>query len=128
MLILAKLLKHKERAKRELTFQNLSEAFGHKDRQGSHNYYREFEGCGGDMLSFLRRENKLEDLAFELIEKQILKSPLLPLPEHYAIFTDTHPEIRLSKPTFRSYVRRIDSSKVLARIRGVINHRGARPK
>jgi hypothetical protein len=120
VLILAKLLKHREGVRRGLTFQNLSESFGHKDRQWSHNYYREFESCGGDMLSFLRRENKLEDLAFDLIEKQILKSPLLPLPQHYAIFIDTHPEICLSKPTFRSYVRRIDSSKVLARVRGLL--------
>lgn len=72
------------------------------------------------MLSFLRRENRLQNLAFELIEKQILKSPLLPLPEHYAIFTDTHPEICLSKPTFSSYVRRIDSCKVLARVRELL--------
>ncbi len=120
MVVLAKLLKHKEGAKRELTFQKISESFGHKDRQWSHNYYREFEACGGDMLSFLRRENKLEDLAFELIEKQILKSPLLALSEQYAIFRDTHPEICLSKATFRSYVRRIDSSKILARVRQLL--------
>lgn len=112
MVVLAKLLKHRDGAKRELTFQELSEAFGHKDRRWSHNYYREFEACGGNMLSFLRRENKLEESAFELIEQQILKSPLLPLHEHYAMFRESHPEICLSKATFRKYVSRIDSCKV----------------
>jgi transposase-like protein len=120
VLILAKLLEHREGAKTELTFQKLSFAFGHKDRQWSHNYYREFEACGGDMLSFLRRENKLEESASQLIEKQILKSPLLPLPEHYAIFKDTYPEICLSKATFGKYVNRIDSCKVLARVRELL--------
>lgn len=120
VVVLAKLLKHKEGAKRELTFQKISESFDHKDRQWSHNYYREFEACGGDILSFLRRENKLEDLAFDLIEKQILNCPLLPLPEHYAIFRDTHPEICLSKATFRQYVSRIDGCKVLARLRQLL--------
>jgi Transposase and inactivated derivatives len=121
MVVLAKLLKHREGTnKRELTFQKLSFAFGHKDRQWSHNYYKEFEACGGDMLSFLRRENKLEESASQLIEQQILKTPLLPLPEHYAIFRDTYPEICLSKATFRKYVSRIDSSKVLARVRELL--------
>jgi hypothetical protein len=120
VLILAKLLKHREGAKTELTFQELSFAFCHKDRQWSHNYYREFEACGGDILSFLRRENKLEELAFDLIEQQILKTPLLPLPEQYAMFRDTYPEICLSKHTFYKYVSRINSCKVLTRVRELL--------
>jgi Transposase and inactivated derivatives len=79
------------------------------------------------MLSFLRRENKLQESASQLIEKQILKSPLLPLPQHYAIFRDTHPEICLSKATFRSYVSRIDSCKVLARFRELLTRGGIDP-
>jgi len=130
VVVLAKLLnlkpwegaksKSKSKSKRELTFQELSEAFGHKDRQWSNNYYREFEACGEDMLSFLRRENKLEESAFELIEQQILKSPLLPLPEHYAMFKESHPKICLSKATFRKYVSRIDSCKILTRVRELL--------
>jgi len=120
VIVLAGQLKCVDGSKKGLTFQEISEAFGHEDRQWSHNYYREFQGCGGDIFYFLKRENKLQERVFSLIEQQILKMPLLPLSQGYANFTRAHSEISISEPTFRKYVSRMDSCKLLTRLRKLL--------
>ncbi len=121
MVVLARRMSHSDGSKTGNTYKVISAAFGHKDRQWSNNHCREFSACGGDILDFLKRENKLEESAFTLIEQQILAAPLLSPAEQYAAFQKAHPEIKLSKVTFRTYVGRIDARKLLKRIRELLS-------
>lgn len=120
MIVLGRQLRRSDGRKTGLTFEYLSESLGHKDRQWSHNYWREFESCEGDLLRFLKRDNKLEERAFSKIEQQILDNPVIPLSEQYERFSKEHPEICLCEGTFRSYVGRIDCGKLLRRIRSML--------
>ncbi|MCP4702702.1 MAG: hypothetical protein GY862_38460, partial [Gammaproteobacteria bacterium] len=121
MVVLARRMSHSDGSKTGNTYKVISAAFGHKDRQWSNNHCREFSACGGDILDFLKRENKLEESAFTLIEQQILATPLLSPAEQYAAFQKAHPEIKLSEVTFRTYVGRIDARKLLKRIRELLS-------
>ncbi len=120
MVVLARHMSYSDGSKNDITYKVISAAFGHKDRQWSNNHCREFSACGGDMFSFLKRGNKLEESAFTLIEQQILATPLLSPVEQYAAFQKAHPEIKLSEATFRTYVGRIDARKLLKRIRELL--------
>ncbi len=114
MIVLSRLLT-------DLTFQSISEGFGYKYRQWSDNYCRLFKACDRDLLLYLKRENKLEDAAFALIEAQIMAAPFLSLHEHYLLFRQQHPEINLCEETFRTYVSRVDSCKLLRQAQKLIS-------
>ncbi len=75
----------------------------------------------GDFLSYLRRANRLEEAAFARIEEQVLEAPFLSLSEHYEVFTREHPKVSLCEQTFRRYISRIDSVKLLKRVRRLVS-------
>ena len=104
------------KGKHLLTFNSIAEKFKYKDRRNINNYFRIFQKCGEDFLDYLKRKVKLED-SFHLIEKQILLKPYIKICEHYKEFTSNNPNIKISKTTFEEYVSRIDSAKLVKRIR-----------
>jgi len=93
-----------------LTYLTISKLFSLKHRQDSNNFYREFIACGGDFGDYLKRKKKLEEY-FPLIEKLVLQFPFLSISELYRIFNKEHPEYKISKTTFRNYIRQIDTVK-----------------
>ena len=121
LIILARSLKEEDSEKNCFTFQQISEALDHESRQWSNNFYREFEAADEDMLNFLKREFSLQDKWLNLIHTQILENPFLSIPKHHKIFLEKHPDCSLTEVTFREYVRKIDSSKLLQQIRRLVN-------
>lgn len=99
-----------------LTFQEISTALGHADRQWSNNFWREFEAADRDALNYLKRKNRLEDEAFSLIEAQILQQPLLPLATQYDGFCAAHPELEMCRTTFDRYAAQVDSARLIQRV------------
>lgn len=108
------------------TFQTISSLFGLKSRQDSNNYYREFQSCDEDILSFLKRKKKLER-ALPLIEEQVLKMPLLSISEQHKIFSVNHPEYKMSQASFRKYYTQLDSMKLKKRYDELITNQDCRP-
>lgn len=43
-----------------VTFERLAEGLGYADRRNVHNYWMEFEACGGDLEAFLVRQKKVD--------------------------------------------------------------------
>ena len=43
-----------------VTFERLAEGLGYADRRNVHNYWMEFEACGGDLETFLVRQKKVD--------------------------------------------------------------------
>lgn len=43
-----------------VTFERLAEGLGYADRRNVHNYWMEFEACGGDLEAFLVRRKKVD--------------------------------------------------------------------
>ena len=103
-----------ENGKNLTTFEKISALFNLNSRQDSNNYYREYLASGEDLLHFLQRKQKLKE-AFSLIEMQVLKNPLLSLKEHYKVFVDDNPIIKISEPSFMKYASEIDAIKLKKR-------------
>ena len=74
--MIARTFEHIETGKSAFTFQEISEGVGHSDRQYSDGLYRDFQTRDNDFHTYLSRKNTLKDSSFELIESQILESPL----------------------------------------------------
>ncbi len=115
-----------ENCRHLITFQAISALFGLKTRQDSNNYYREFQACDEDLLSFLKRKKKLEG-ALPLIEELVLKMPLLSISEQYKIFSEDHPEYKMSQTSFQKYYTQIDSMKLKKRYDELITDQECRP-
>jgi len=45
---------------RLMTYEQIADALGYADRRNVHNYWMEFEGCGGDLEAFLVRRKKVD--------------------------------------------------------------------
>lgn len=122
IIIIAKEFKTEIDSKWGITYQEISTNLGHKDRQWSNNVYREFKiEYNSDILRYLKRDTKLEEKSFELIEAQILSNLLVfNLSEQYKEFKKNNKDIKLSEKTFKKYVGEIDSKKILLRLKKVI--------
>lgn len=108
------------------TFKEISAFFDLKSRQDSNNFYREFLASGEDFLLFLQRKKKLNE-AFPVIEKQILRNPLLSMKEHFQEFIETNPELKMSETAFKSYASQIDALKLKKRYDQLITKKEIRP-
>jgi transposase-like protein len=106
------------------TFQAIADQLGYAARQNTNNFSREFEACGEDFQQFSVRQNLMKGERFPLIEAQILASPFLSLHKHYLCFTLQHPDLSISEPTFRDYVKEIDSTKLVKRCRQLVSASG----
>jgi len=120
MIILSHEFKPVDRCRGEMTFQEISEALGHSDRQWSHNFYREYDAAGGDFGDYLKRRKRLEEAAFPLVEAQILSQPFLSMAEQYRLFCERHPEQAMCRTTFEDYVSQVDSCQLLKRVQQLV--------
>ena len=123
--VLLRLFK-KENGKNLVSFREISALFGLKKRQNSNNYYREFVECDEDLLLFLKRKKRLEE-SLPLIEKQILKMPLLSIAEQYKLFLGSHPEFKMTLSSFQKYYSQIDAVKLKKRFDELITRKECRP-
>ncbi len=63
------------------TYQNIADAFGYPDRRNVHNYWSEFESCGGDLLNFLNRKRKVDTTVINAVGAVVSKKPIASLSE-----------------------------------------------
>ena len=123
--ILLRLLKN-ENQQNIVTFRQISALFDLKSRQDSNNFYRDFQDSDGDFLHFLQRKKKLGE-AFPLIEKQVLKNPLIAISEHFRMFIENHPELKMSYQCFCDYVSEIDAIKLKKRFKELTTNGEIKP-
>jgi len=117
--VLFRLLKNENKA-HLVTFQQISALFGLKSRQDSNNFHREFLHSEKDFLFYLERKRKLK-AALPLIEKQVLKNPLLSMHEQYTKFMEANPTLEMSEVSFRNYYAEIDAVKLRKRYMQLIS-------
>jgi transposase-like protein len=119
MFVILRSLSCPETDKSLFTHQQIADAFGKNDRRDIDNFMRDFRKRDGDFLNYLARKNTKKGNACPEIERQILESPLLSIPEQHRIFCQEHPQKKVSEKTFREYVNDIPATKILNRVRGL---------
>lgn len=83
------------------TFEKIAKMFGYSDRRNVNNYWREFEQCNYDLISFLSRKVDFAE-CIPMIEDFAIENILLPIKEIYYKFTEIN-SIKMSFPTFEKY-------------------------
>lgn len=119
--IIGRQLKYVETGKAVFTHQAVADQLGYADRRNIQNFTHEFEECNGDFQKLVYRQNSKQEQCFPKIEEQILESPFLSVHKHYSAFMTEHPELSISGSTFNKYVNKIDSIKILRRVRQLIS-------
>jgi transposase-like protein len=119
--IIGRQLKYVETGKPVYTHQAVADQIGYADRRNVQNFTHEFEECDGDLQKLISRQNSKEEQCFPKIEEQILESPFLSVNKHYSAFIEAHPELSISASTFNKYVNKIDSIKLLRRVRHLVS-------
>jgi hypothetical protein len=51
---------HRSDGRPLVTYEHLAQALGYADRRNVHNFWAEFEACGGDLAAFLQRRKKVD--------------------------------------------------------------------
>ncbi len=116
IIIISKLFKSQIDSKRGITFQEISTNFKHNDRQWSNNFHRNF--CEfGDFLLYLKRVSNLKEKIFPLVEEHFLNNIMLNENQRYELFLSTYSKIKISKGTYSEYINRIDSKKIIRKIK-----------
>jgi len=116
VIALLKNLKSTNSNLRGITYVELSKGLGHDSRQWSHNFYKEFENSGKDFMRYLKRENKLEESVFPLIEEHLLNNIMINENQSYTAFLEKHSKIKIAKNTYSEYINKIEPRKIIKRI------------
>ena len=75
-----------------VTFERLAEGLGYADRRNVHNYWREFEACGGDLEAFLVRQKKVDAEVVARCEQLWQAHPLWTAVQVHAEYVRCWPE------------------------------------
>jgi len=63
------------------TFKVIADAFGYPDRRNVNNYWRDFEQCGQDILSYIRRKRKVDENVVQAVKSELAGNIQAKLPE-----------------------------------------------
>ena len=63
------------------TFKVIADAFGYPDRRNVNNYWRDFEQCGQDILSYIRRKRKVDENVVQAVRSELVGNIQAKLPE-----------------------------------------------
>lgn len=63
------------------TFKVIADAFGYPDRRNVNNYWRNFEQCGKDILSYIRRKRKVDENVVQAVKSELTGNIQAKLPE-----------------------------------------------
>ncbi len=110
-----------ENGKTICTFQQIANMLGYADRRNINNFWREFEMCNFDLLSFLTRKVQLTSY-MPLLEDFVADNLILPINEMHRKFVDVH-KIQMSYPSFKKYVSQVCSLKILKKFQNLLNQR-----
>ena len=75
-----------------VSFEQLAEKMGYADRRNVHNYWMEFESCGGDLEAFLVRRKKVDAEVVARCEPLWQAHPLWSAAQVYEVYPQRWPE------------------------------------
>jgi transposase-like protein len=75
-----------------VTYEHLAQELGYADRRNVHNFWAEFEACGGDLSAFLQRRKKVDAEVVERCEQIWKAHPLWSCAQVLAEFKRRWPE------------------------------------
>ena len=87
-----------------VTFEHLAQELGYADRRNVHNFWAEFEACGGDLAAFLQRRKKVDAEVIARCEQIWKAHPLWTCAQVLAEFRRCWPEqgAKLSQQNIRT--------------------------
>jgi len=106
-----------------LSFEEIADMFGLKDRRNIENYWREFKNYGYDFLAYLSRKVELSKY-IDIIQNIVIDNPFLNMTECYNYFKLKFPNVEMSITTFRKYLSQIDTYQVLKTIHKTLAKNG----
>ena len=111
---------HTSDGRRLVTFERLAEELGYADRRNVHNFWMEFEGCGGDLEAFLLRQKKVDGEVVARCEQIWQAHPLWSAPQVYAEYSQRWPESSgpLTEANIRTAGHQISFLKIQQGLRG----------
>jgi transposase-like protein len=111
---------HTSDGRRLVTFERLAEELGYADRRNVHNFWMEFERCGGDLEGFLLRQKKVDGEVVARCESIWQAHPLWSATQVYEEYSQRWPESSagLTAANIRTAGHQISFLKIQQSLRG----------
>ncbi|MCI5116263.1 MAG: DDE domain-containing protein [Candidatus Electrothrix sp. AW1] len=81
LMVILRSLQHPVTERPLFTFKKIADAFGYPDRRNVNNYWRDFEQCGQDILSYIRRKRKVDKNVVQAVQSELAGNIQAKLPE-----------------------------------------------